>query len=1044
MFDIHVPEGDPEPPIEQMLDQALYLIPRQPQGAWSLAQAVLELVLQSQQPALIARTYYVQGQCLLILGDLSTAQAHFDRAKEQFAALHDSLSVTMCQRELGVTTFFLGQLTTAREHLLAALAVFTEREHVLEECITLRWLAQLESFCHDTRAALRYLGQAQGLLTLLDAPSETAACLFIEGMIATRRNDYLKALDRFALAAEWFREHGEEVSLGRVYCEQGYVLLAQENFVEAQTVAQQALAIFQRHGLIHRVAIASELAGIIATYTNEFVVAHKRLTEAQQAYALANMQVMSLQALLHQANLNYYLEAWSTAKAAYEQVLIGCRKYGAAYLALVAESNLGLIAWKQGHYDEALARSYAALEQASLLERPDNAARCHRQLGEIYSSVNDVPQAMVHFTEALRSLTTFEKPISRARAQTEYADFFCRLKQFDQAEDLLLSARSVLPDQEVFAADCDRLLAQVALARGDLDRAAALLTRCTQVYHAAHMPLAVARTMQIEGSLALARGNIDQAVQLYQTVFQRLSTPAPLEAAEAAEALAQLAEQAGANQEALEWLRQAVRLLQHARARVPSEYLAASLLQNYTAQLRSALRLALQERSWTDALSLAEDGRAQVVLAWVDGQRRSEPVEGAALELSSRRLELQRKIETFQNEPSDAIDGDHLQTLVQLQRDYDEALALWRRFDSVVVPRTPQPFDWETCRAQFDRFGQPWQALTYWLDGDHLIIWHCTSTGVRAYEQRLTPADHWALEVCALADPANREYAFDRPTETLYSTSPIAEPLKRLAKLLLPPDLAAGLTPDTLLITVLSGPLHTLPFAVLPLNSQPLLAHATLLVTPSLHLLCALSSRSTSPSQQALGIGITQHATRIALPSACDEATLAVASYQEATLRCDADATVGWLRQLSATERLRQFDLIHFATHAWSDQRSGAQAGIALADGDLLVSDIAQLDLNANLVVLSMCESGVGKYYAGEEILGLTFALLQAGAQALVASLWELEDAAALEMMEFFYAVRSRGLSGPWSLAVAQREAWQAGYSPFVWASYVWIGKPAS
>ena len=1038
MFVVRREEGDRDARIEQMLNEALRLVSRRPQEALTLAR-------QGAQPGLLAQALYVQGQCLLTLGYLTTAQEQFTAAQERFTALNDSLAASICRREVGVSAFFLGQLNAAHEQLLTSLTSFTYLGQSLEQSICLRWLAQLENFRHDTSAAQRYLDAAQALLATLDDPAEQAHCSFIQGLIAARRNDRLKALELFAAAAEWFSAQGQDVLLGRVYCEQGYALLDQEQFAEARAVAQQALTIFRRHGLIHRVGVAVELLALVATYTSQFVMAHELLAEAQQVYEQANMQVMRLQALLHRANLDYYLEAWSAAREAYDRVLSGCREHGAAHLALQAESNLGLIAWKQGHYDEALARSYAALEQAQLLERPDDAARCHRQLGEIYSAVNAVPQAMTHFAEALRALATFEKPFSRARAQTEYAELFCRLKQFDQAAELLISARSAFPDREVFAADCDRLLARVALARGDLDHAARLLAACAEVYAAHHMPLALAKITQLEGDLAQMRGDRRQAARRYQTVVQQLEASAPAEAAAATAALAQLAEQAGRTREALTWLKRTVRLLQQARARVPSEHLAASLSQSYIAQLDAALRLAIQQQSWTDALALAEDGRAQVVLAWVDGQRRSEPATGATLELSSRRLAIQRKIEALQAEQDGAVaaDGDDLQALAQLQRDYDEALALWRRFDSLVVPHTPQPFDWEACRRQFDRFGQPWQALVYYLSDDHLIGWRCTSRGVQCWERQLTSYDRWALEVCAQPDQASREYAYERPAATLYSSSPLADPLKRLAELLLPNDLEQSLTPDTLLIIALAGPLHTLPFAVLPLQGQPLIAHATLLVTPSLHLLHALSARPVAAGQQALGIGIASHAARSPLPTACIEAALVTADDRQAILRCNAEATVGWLRQLSADARLRQFALIHFATHAWSDQRSGAQAGIALADGDLLVSDIARLDLDADLVALSMCESGVGKYYAGEEILGLSFALLQAGARAVVASLWQLDDRAALDMMQRFYSARTRGLAGPWALAAAQREAWQAGLLPYAWASYVWIGKPA-
>jgi CHAT domain-containing protein/Tfp pilus assembly protein PilF len=105
---------------------------------------------------------------------------------------------------------------------------------------------------------------------------------------------------------------------------------------------------------------------------------------------------------------------------------------------------------------------------------------------------------------------------------------------------------------------------------------------------------------------------------------------------------------------------------------------------------------------------------------------------------------------------------------------------------------------------------------------------------------------------------------------------------------------------------------------------------------------------------------------------------------------------------------LREFDFIHFATHAFINEEIPELSGILLnesdnTDGTLYVNDIYTLDLNADLVVLSACETGLGTHIRGEGIIGFTRAFLYAGASGLLVSLWRVNDQPTAELMVHFY-----------------------------------------
>jgi CHAT domain-containing protein len=106
------------------------------------------------------------------------------------------------------------------------------------------------------------------------------------------------------------------------------------------------------------------------------------------------------------------------------------------------------------------------------------------------------------------------------------------------------------------------------------------------------------------------------------------------------------------------------------------------------------------------------------------------------------------------------------------------------------------------------------------------------------------------------------------------------------------------------------------------------------------------------------------------------------------------------------------------------------------------VGDLAALDLDADLVVLSACRSARGKVVAGEGIQGLTTSLLQAGARAVVATSWQVGDRAAVPLVDAFYRHLAAGLPAAEALRTAKREAIARGDSPREWAAFALLGDP--
>ena len=112
--------------------------------------------------------------------------------------------------------------------------------------------------------------------------------------------------------------------------------------------------------------------------------------------------------------------------------------------------------------------------------------------------------------------------------------------------------------------------------------------------------------------------------------------------------------------------------------------------------------------------------------------------------------------------------------------------------------------------------------------------------------------------------------------------------------------------------------------------------------------------------------------------------------------------------KIRAKDLWSQYDILHFAAHAELKGDDPLSSAILLAKGEgdegrLQVGEVFEMDLSASLVVLSGCETGLGKLSSGDELVGLTRAFIYAGTPSVVASLWKVDDASTAHLMSSFY-----------------------------------------
>ncbi|MCC0177012.1 CHAT domain-containing protein [Waterburya agarophytonicola K14] len=260
----------------------------------------------------------------------------------------------------------------------------------------------------------------------------------------------------------------------------------------------------------------------------------------------------------------------------------------------------------------------------------------------------------------------------------------------------------------------------------------------------------------------------------------------------------------------------------------------------------------------------------------------------------------------------------------------------------------------------------------------------------------------------------------------------LIEPIKDL----LPED------PEALVVFIPQDSLFLVPFPALQ-NDQGkfLIEEHTMQIAPSIQTLAIKPSKSTLDSSQALIVGnpAPMPESLANLPGAEIEAK-AIADILNAAPIIGSAAT-----ETTIVEKMPQADLIHFATHGLFDENQGLQSSLALSTSDhtegfLTAEEILDLNLDAELVVLSACNTGRGRI-TGDGVVGLSRSFLLAGAQSTIVSLWYVPDLPTSALMTDFYRQLAKNPNQPQALRQAMLNTIKEYPKPYQWAAFMLVGQ---
>ncbi|MCG8455455.1 MAG: CHAT domain-containing protein [Holophagales bacterium] len=587
-----------------------------------------------------------------------------------------------------------------------------------------------------------------------------------------------------------------------------------------------------------------------------------------------------------------------------------------------------------------------------------------------------------------------------------------------------------------------------------------------------------ARTLTNLGQLRLRRGDLKGAERILHQALRTQDRLAPgsVEQAKSLAGLAQIALRRGAPAAAEQRFRLALEALEADRFLSAGSDLARSRANEDTASvLHAFVAFLIDQGREAEAFALTERARARSFRAMLAAQDLRLPHLPPALEAERRRLQAayDRTLLTLGTGTSGPGSPTPEDLRAELERLREDLLALTAGI-ARSAPQLGALTSYDDAGIAAIRAALPagTVVLSYLVGTERSFLFLATAAGVRAVPM---PFGVRSLEreVDDFLQAIARRETLHRPR--------YRRAAERLSAHLLGPA-AEALASAESVIVIPHGPLHRLPFAALPDPADPRrywVEAIPLTLAPSLVALAEIQARPRSRKpvrMAAFGVadprgrradGTVLAAVRGSVRAGLDLAPLAhVRPEVEAVGRLFGASASTYLDGDATEERVKSLDgstrLVHLATHAWVDDRFPLESGLVLSipeaiepgrdNGVLQAWEILeQMDLDADLVTLSGCRTGLGRSFSGEGMLGLTRAFHVAGARAVLASLWQVSDASTGTLMARFYHHVRQGRSIGEALRTAQLDLLTTGSSgdleiarPFHWAGFQLFGDGSS
>jgi tetratricopeptide (TPR) repeat protein len=898
----------------------------------------------------------------------------------------------------------------------------------------------------NLRDALRTAEVSVQIAEIIRDPSAVARALRAKANALHFLGENKAAAKLHARAATLFESQGDAKELGRTFSASIQPLILLGRYDCALAAARRAQRIFARSG--DKLRLARLQINIGNIYFRQ-----DRFTEALACYERAYSRLLPFSetegiasALSNMAVCLISLNDFRRATAIYEEARAFCRQHHMPLLVVQADYNIAYLHYLRGEYSLAIEMLRATRDQADRIADAYHAALCRLDLADIYLELNLIDEALGTAQEAFFRFQQLAMGYEAAKALTNLAIATARQGKARRALELLAQARTAFSKERnsAWPSVIDLYRATVLLNRKQYRRSRELCLKALECFEASQLlnRAILCRLMLVR--LFLHAGDMESAEsECLRAATQVNKIETPLLAHQTYSLLGQVYEARHNSSAAYEAYQSARALLEVLRNNLHREEAKIAFVQNRVDVYERLVKICLTRPSGPsvdEAFRYIEEAKSRSLREAISRCEQLISVPPNKSSESFRRIRDLREtlnwcyhrmdLESLKGDKRSLERSRHLQRLAhdyetellkQLREmpDFNATLTEFCRPGNVTLAEVREALGHDTALVEFFRVDQQFLALVVTPDRCEVV----PVAPVSAVEPSIALL-RFQLEKFRLGS----RYVHPFRDSLLHAAQ---AHLRDLYKGLLAP--VRHLLQARHLVFVPHDALHYLPFHALFDGTRYLIDSHTISYAPSagVLLLCNRASRRPAAARSlVLGVPDPQ------VPNILSEVQQVSALLPNSELFVGKSASQEILRQKGPS-----CAFIHIATHARFRQDNPLFSGIRLGASYLTLLDLCQMNLAAQLIVVSGCATGMSVVAGGDEPLGLVRGFLSAGARSLVLSLWDVHDLTTTLLMKSFYRRLSDGQDLALALQSAMLELREKHPHPYYWAPFLLVGR---
>ena len=984
------------------------------QAAAEKCEAALEVIDSiADESTRLAATFVVSTRAGLVqaaLGEHASALEYYQQSLETALDSDDFGQVAIAQDNIADTQLTLGDPDAAIGSYRQALVIAQEQNNRAGEAAMLSNIGSVYEEIGDRTQALDYYQQSLEISREISDPQNEATALDNIGTIYNQRGDRTQAQTYYEQALEIRRRiddrSGEGVSLNNL----GTLYVAFGDDAAALNYFQQALGIREE---------VNDQAGKAATLNN----------------------------------------------------------IGLAYQSL-GETSLAI-----STYQEAL-KLYQELSDRA------GEATTFNNLGEVYRGLGELDQALDYLNQALTISRQISDRAGEAKTLSNLAGIQLAEEKYQEALSNYQKALAISKETEDLPTQTT-LLSNIGLSyheQGEYQTALGYYIQALPLGQEIGDRNVEATILNNFGFAYSALGELDDALDYYQqslTLAEKIGDRDSIVNVKGNIAI--VYEQQGDLEAALSEVEEAIALIEDLRTDISPGDLRASYFSTVQGYYQLRTELLMQLGQSEAAFENSEAARARQLIELLS-EAGVDLTADVSLELNNTLQELEQSLKdieakriALQNSSQNDLQSDDSNALAALETASDQVLQEMEQTLSEIRVQSPtyaalkQPSPLSLSEIQQRVLDEETVLLQYAVGSENSYLWIVSPTQFQAYK----------LPSIEEIEPVAQRFISAIRTDT--RTRQVSQLGKELTDLILP-ELPVWAEGKRLVISA-DGILNQVAFAALPAATDrgytPLLVEHEIVSQPSISAVALHRQQLADRAEQERAIAILadpvyraddQRVTGSSsvprsnvvldslsqnlrdldlsnisrLPYTRNEAEQieAIAADLKTTTARDFEANYSWV----TAPEVSKHSILHLATHGFVNSTNPHLSGLVLGlvepdgsprdNGFLRLHDIFNLDLNAELVVLSACQTGLGENLSGEGIIGLSRGFMYAGAERVMVSLWNVSDESTAQLMGKFYReLINENQSPSQALRAAQKAQWEIGERPNRWAAFTLQGE---